>query len=79
MFTQFICKIVRALDQKLGRSNPAGTMIRDFDVTEIDSRVPFPSSLSCNAVQNKDQIITEFPLTGRDYSNSSTSCPLIRR
>ena len=36
MFTQFICKIVRALDQKLGRSNPAGTMIRDFDVTEID-------------------------------------------
>ena len=63
--------IVRPLDRKLGRNIPAEIIIRDYDVAEIDSRVPFPPS-SRSTVQKNDQSIIEFPLTIRGFANSST-------
>ena len=69
-------KLVRLSDRKLGRNIPAGIIIRDFDVAEIDPRMPFPPSSSCTSLPHNDQSIIEFPLTRRKVSNSSTSRPI---
>ena len=60
------------MDQKLGKSAPAGIIVRDYDVAEIDPRVHFSPSLR-NTVQKNDQSIIKFPLTRRGFANSSTS------
>ena len=72
MSTPLICeiKLVKPLDRKLGKNLPAGIIIRDFDVAEIDPQMPFPPSSSCTSLPNNHQSIIEFPLTGQEVYNS---------